>query len=103
MIKQLPWFRVNDNRGVSRFWFGHARRDPLKLTGRVQRVEKVLVDRERGVSMNLGLKDKVAAVAAASQGLGYAVALELSREGARVGICSRDSGNIGSAADLLPR
>ena len=39
--------------------------------------------------MDLGLKDKVAAVAASSSGLGKAVALGLAREGARVAICSR--------------
>lgn len=39
-----------------------------------------------------------AAIAGASRGLGYAVALELAREGARVAICSRDSGAVESAA-----
>jgi 3-oxoacyl-[acyl-carrier protein] reductase len=40
----------------------------------------------------------VAAVAAASSGLGYACALELAREGALVSICSRDEGRAGGAA-----
>lgn len=40
--------------------------------------------------MDLGIEGRVAAVAAASSGLGRAVATELAREGARVGICSRD-------------
>jgi len=39
--------------------------------------------------MNLGLKDKVAIVAAASKGLGRAVAEELAAEGAAVAICAR--------------
>ncbi len=48
--------------------------------------------------MNLGLQGKVAIVAAASQGLGKAIALELSKEGARVAICSRDEGRVKTAA-----
>lgn len=39
--------------------------------------------------MDLGLEDKVALVAAASQGLGKAVAWEFAREGAHVAICAR--------------
>lgn len=48
--------------------------------------------------MNLGLKDRVAIVAAASSGLGKAVATGLAAEGARVAICSRDRDRIGAAA-----
>jgi 3-oxoacyl-[acyl-carrier protein] reductase len=40
--------------------------------------------------MDLGVRGKVALVAASSRGLGKAVARELSREGARVAICARD-------------
>ena len=40
--------------------------------------------------MDLGLNRKVALVAAASRGLGKAVAWELAREGARVGVCARE-------------
>lgn len=40
--------------------------------------------------MELGLKGKVAFVAASSQGLGKAVALELAKEGARLMICGRN-------------
>lgn len=39
--------------------------------------------------MELGIKDKVALVAASSKGLGKAVALRLSREGTKVVICAR--------------
>jgi 3-oxoacyl-[acyl-carrier protein] reductase len=48
--------------------------------------------------MHLGLEGKVAAVAAASSGLGLACALELAREGAAVAICSRDENRVLAAA-----
>jgi len=40
--------------------------------------------------MDLGLKNKVAFVAASSQGLGKSVALELAKEGAQIIICGRN-------------
>jgi len=49
--------------------------------------------------MDLGLKRKVALVAASSQGLGYAVAKELAAEGASLIICSRNQDSIDRAAD----
>ena len=49
--------------------------------------------------MDLGLKDKVAAVAASSSGLGKAVALGLAREGARVAICSRSRERVEAALE----
>ncbi len=48
--------------------------------------------------MDLGLKGKVACVAAASSGLGKASALELAREGARVAICARHRDRLEQAA-----
>lgn len=51
--------------------------------------------------MELGLAGKVALVAAASKGLGYATALGLAREGARVAICSRTEQEIVAAADRI--
>lgn len=48
--------------------------------------------------MDLQLGNKIAAVAAASQGLGFAVARQLAREGAHVGICSRSEQNLETAA-----
>ena len=47
--------------------------------------------------MDLGLKNKVAFVAASSQGLGKSVALELAREGAKIIICGRNSDALGTA------
>ena len=44
--------------------------------------------------MELGLKNKVAFVAASSQGLGKSVALELAKEGAKVIICGRNKKNL---------
>jgi 3-oxoacyl-[acyl-carrier protein] reductase len=51
--------------------------------------------------MDLGLSGRVALVAAASGGIGYASALELAREGARVLICSRDEGRVREAAERI--
>jgi 3-oxoacyl-[acyl-carrier protein] reductase len=48
--------------------------------------------------MDLRLKGKVAMVAGASRGLGYAVAKALADEGARVSIASRDEAAIADAA-----
>ena len=44
--------------------------------------------------MDLGLKNKIAFVAASSQGLGKSVALELAMEGAKVIICGRNKENL---------
>ena len=51
--------------------------------------------------MDLGLKGKVALVAASSQGLGYATARELAAEGASLIICSRNQQSIDEAAELI--
>src|SRR5712692_7220046 len=48
--------------------------------------------------MDFGLKDRVALVAAASRGIGFAAARELAREGARVFLCSRDEVRASAAA-----
>ena len=47
--------------------------------------------------MELGLKNKVAMVAAASKGLGRAIAESLAREGCRLSICSRSTDNLDPA------
>ncbi|MFZ0335862.1 MAG: SDR family oxidoreductase [Candidatus Acidiferrales bacterium] len=51
--------------------------------------------------MDLGLKGRVAIVAAASKGLGRAVAEELARDGAEVAICARSAANLKNAADAI--
>lgn len=53
--------------------------------------------------MDLGLKGKSVMVAAASRGLGKAVATEFAREGARLVVCSREEGAIGSAAKEISK
>ena len=51
--------------------------------------------------MDLGIKGKVALVTAASKGLGRASALELSREGCRLAICSRTQEDIERVAQEI--
>ncbi|MCK4653448.1 MAG: SDR family oxidoreductase [Candidatus Cloacimonetes bacterium] len=51
--------------------------------------------------MDLGIKDKIALVTASSKGLGKAVALRLSMEGAKVMICSRNDENIVQTRDEI--
>ena len=51
--------------------------------------------------MDFGLTGRVAAVAASSQGLGFAAARAIAAEGARIGICSRSGDNIDAAASKL--
>ena len=51
--------------------------------------------------MNLGLKDKVAMIAASSKGLGKAVAMSLAGEGAKVSICARDENQLNATADEI--
>jgi len=51
--------------------------------------------------MDLGLKDKVALVAASSKGLGYGVAKALAANGARVSLCSRSAEDVAAAAETI--
>ena len=48
--------------------------------------------------MDLGLKDRVALVAASSEGLGKAVALGLAREGAKLALCARTQSTLDATA-----
>jgi 3-oxoacyl-[acyl-carrier protein] reductase len=52
--------------------------------------------------MDLGLRGRRAAVAAASSGLGLATARALAAEGVRVAICGRDPHRLAAALDQLP-
>jgi 3-oxoacyl-[acyl-carrier protein] reductase len=49
--------------------------------------------------MDVGIRGRVAIVAAASRGIGYGAALELAREGERVFLCSRDEERAKAAAE----
>ena len=51
--------------------------------------------------MDLGLKDKVALVAASSKGLGYGIAKALAADGAKVSLCSRSADEVTAAANTL--
>jgi 3-oxoacyl-[acyl-carrier protein] reductase len=51
--------------------------------------------------VDLGLKNKVAVIAAASKGLGRAVALELAREGAKIAIFARNRENVRQTAEFI--
>jgi len=51
--------------------------------------------------MDLGLKGKVALVAAASKGIGQAIALGFAREGAKVSICARGEAALKEAAQAM--
>jgi 3-oxoacyl-[acyl-carrier protein] reductase len=51
--------------------------------------------------MDLGLRDKVAFVAASSRGLGRAIAAELAAEGAALAVCARNEAVLRRAADEL--
>jgi 3-oxoacyl-[acyl-carrier protein] reductase len=53
--------------------------------------------------VDLGLKDRVAIVAASSQGLGKAVALGLAREGAKLALCARTDSTLQAAAEEIRR
>src|ERR1044071_5525881 len=51
--------------------------------------------------MDLGLKDRVALVAASSQGLGKAVAMGLAREGAKLALCARTDTTLQKTAEEI--
>jgi len=53
--------------------------------------------------VDLGLKNKVAVVAASSQGLGRAVAEALAAEGARVALCARTLTTLEATAAEIRR
>ena len=53
--------------------------------------------------MNLGLKDRVALVAASSQGIGRATAEAFAAEGCRIAMCARSDQNLQAAAEQIKK
>ena len=53
--------------------------------------------------MDLGLRDRIAIVAASSQGLGKAVAMGLASEGAKLALCARTESTLAATADEIRR
>jgi 3-oxoacyl-[acyl-carrier protein] reductase len=53
--------------------------------------------------MDLGIKDRVALVAASSTGLGKAVAAGLAREGVKLALCSRNPATLNQTAEEIRR
>lgn len=53
--------------------------------------------------MDLGLREKVAFVAGGSEGLGRAVAMEMSREGAKVAICALDDPELPKTVEEIKK
>ena len=51
--------------------------------------------------MDLGLKGRTALVGGSSQGLGFAAALELAKEGANVLLCSRSAEKLEAARQSM--
>src|SRR5215475_5574179 len=64
-------------------------------------VRENIKDWARRPGMDLGLSGRVAIVAAASKGLGRAVADELAREGAEIAICARTAADLEKAAQKI--
>lgn len=86
-------------------WTGQVYADAPTVAGRrgvrVGRDASAQPGRKRDRHVDLGLKDKVALVGAASKGLGKASALALAREGARVTICARTEADLHAAAQEI--
>jgi 3-oxoacyl-[acyl-carrier protein] reductase len=53
--------------------------------------------------MDLGLKNRVALVAASSQGIGRATAEAFAAEGCRIAMCARNQGTLNAAADKIAK
>src|SRR5947199_9149867 len=53
--------------------------------------------------VDLGIRGKVALVAAASQGMGRATALALAREGCKVAICARNEGPLQATGKAIQK
>lgn len=51
--------------------------------------------------MKLGLKDRVAIIAASSQGIGFATALAFAAEGCKVAMCARNQKTLQASAEII--
>src|SRR3982074_1424598 len=84
-------------------WSAPEGRSGCCAGGRVDTRERTPLEANSERCVDLGLKGKVAIVAASSKGLGKASALALAREGARVTICARTKADLEAAADEIRR
>src|SRR5437870_427040 len=62
-----------------------------------ERVRRFPVFWFRGANMDLGISGRVAMVAAASKGIGKAIAVGLAEEGCRISLCARSEESLESA------
>jgi len=75
----------------------------IQLTIRFRPIDETLSAKLEGETMDLGLQGKVAIVTGSSDGIGYATALALAREGTHTVICGRREPLLAEARDRIAR